>query len=84
MCAAHSDPVSLFRRVLIAPVWLYKRLLSPWLPPACRFEPSCSVYMMESIELWGLRGVWMGLGRLFRCHPFAEGGYDPVPRPPEG
>lgn len=83
MCAEHTEQVSLFRRTLIAPVWLYKRILSPWLPPACRFEPSCSVYTMEAIELWGVRGVWMGLGRILRCHPFQDGGYDPVPRPPE-
>ena len=58
---------------------LYKTLVSPFLPPACRFEPSCSVYMKEAVEKYGaLTGVWMGVKRLSRCHPFCEGGYDPV------
>jgi len=58
----------------------YKRFLSPLLPRACRFEPTCSVYMMQAIESYGaFRGGWMGLRRLSRCHPFHEGGHDPVP-----
>lgn len=58
---------------------LYKTLVSPFLPPACRFEPSCSVYMKEAVEKYGaISGVWMGIKRLARCHPFCEGGYDPV------
>ena len=58
----------------------YKRFLSPFLPRACRFEPTCSVYMMQAIELHGVfYGSWLGLCRLGRCQPFFEGGYDPVP-----
>ncbi len=58
---------------------LYKTLVSPFLPPACRFEPTCSAYMKEAVEKYGaLTGVWMGIKRLLRCHPFCEGGYDPV------
>ena len=58
----------------------YKRWVSPLLPPACRFEPTCSVYAREAIEKYGVaRGGLMALGRLCRCHPFHRGGLDPVP-----
>jgi putative membrane protein insertion efficiency factor len=58
----------------------YKRFLSPLLPPMCRFEPTCSMYMMQAVEKYGvLRGVWLGLRRLSRCHVFNPGGWDPVP-----
>jgi uncharacterized protein len=58
---------------------VYKLCVSPWLPSACRFYPTCSEYMSEAVERHGVaRGVWMGLGRLVRCHPFNAGGYDPV------
>jgi putative membrane protein insertion efficiency factor len=58
----------------------YKRYVSPLLPPMCRFEPTCSVYMYEAIEKRGLiRGLYLGTKRLLRCHPFSAGGVDPVP-----
>jgi putative membrane protein insertion efficiency factor len=67
------------RQVLIGLLRAYKHWISPLLPSACRFHPTCSVYMMEAIEKHGtLRGVWLGLRRLSRCHPLHEGGYDPV------
>lgn len=68
------------QRVLVNSLRLYKRFLSPWLPSACRFEPTCSEYMREAIERYGAgRGGWMGIKRLFRCHPFHAGGIDVVP-----
>lgn len=57
----------------------YKVCLSPFLPSACRYYPTCSDYMREAVERYGaLRGVWLGTRRLLRCHPFHEGGFDPV------
>jgi putative membrane protein insertion efficiency factor len=67
------------QRALVAVLRLYKRWLSPLLPSACRFHPTCSEYMTQAIERYGAaRGVWLGLKRLGRCHPFCAGGYDPV------
>jgi uncharacterized protein len=58
----------------------YKLVLSPWMPSGCRFRPTCSEYMRESVLKHGaLQGVSMGLRRLGKCHPFHEGGFDPVP-----
>lgn len=58
----------------------YKRFLSPLLPRACRFEPTCSVYARGAIEKYGFsRGGWLAVKRLLRCHPFHRGGLDPVP-----
>ena len=57
----------------------YKWALSPLLPAACRYVPTCSEYAMEAVERFGaLRGGWMAAGRILRCHPFVRGGYDPV------
>ncbi len=58
----------------------YKRFISPVLPSACRFDPTCSVYMYQAIDKYGVfKGGWMGVKRIGRCHPLHPGGYDPVP-----
>jgi len=67
------------KKVGVALIKVYRRFVSPMLPPSCRFTPSCSLYMLQAIEKYGvLRGGFMGTRRLLRCHPFSEGGYDPV------
>jgi len=77
---AAGAATSLAARAAIAVLALYKRAVSPLLPPACRFEPTCSVYAKAAIERHGfLRGSGLALKRLLRCHPFHRGGLDPVP-----
>ena len=67
------------QKVLIALLRGYKKFISPFLPSACRYSPTCSEYMLQAVAKYGaVRGVWMGLKRLARCHPFHEGGFDPV------
>lgn len=67
-------------RLLLPLIRGYQRAISPLLPPACRYAPTCSQYALEAIEAHGaLRGVWLALRRLSRCHPGRAGGYDPVP-----
>ncbi len=64
--------------LLVGLVRAYQIVISPWLGPVCRYEPSCSQYMILSIRKYGvLRGVWRGLCRIGRCHPLHAGGYDP-------
>ncbi|HET9300687.1 MAG TPA: membrane protein insertion efficiency factor YidD [Candidatus Polarisedimenticolaceae bacterium] len=68
------------RRLLAGCFRAWKRYVSPSLPPACRFEPTCSEYAAEAVELHGaVHGSWLALRRLARCHPFARAGFDPVP-----
>ena len=70
---------TIFQRGLLQVLRAYKWAVSPLLPPACRYVPTCSEYAMEAVERYGaLRGGLMALGRLLRCHPFVKGGYDPV------
>jgi len=66
--------------VLVRLVRGYQRFVSPALPPSCRFYPSCSAYALEAVQVHGaLRGSWLAVRRLSRCHPFHAGGLDPVP-----
>jgi putative membrane protein insertion efficiency factor len=68
------------RRTAMVVIRGYQRVLSPAMPPSCRFTPSCSQYTLEAIRRYGvLRGGWLGARRILRCHPFNRGGFDPVP-----
>lgn len=68
--------------LLSLPIHLYRLVLSPLLPRACRFHPSCSTYALEALKVHGPgKGSWLTFRRLTRCHPFCEGGLDPVPAP---
>ena len=67
------------RRVAVAPIRVYQRVLSPALPPRCKYEPSCSHYAAQAIERYGiLRGLLLACWRLMRCNPWSHGGHDPV------
>ena len=73
----------MIRTCMLAMVRFYRRFLSPLLPNVCRFEPTCSHYALDAIELHGAwKGGWLTLRRLLRCQPFSRGGFDPVPIPP--
>lgn len=68
------------KTILIVFIKFYKRAISPYLPKACRFTPTCSVYAIEAIEKFGaIRGTLLAAYRVLRCNPFCRGGYDPVP-----
>ncbi|NNF20485.1 MAG: membrane protein insertion efficiency factor YidD [Saprospiraceae bacterium] len=72
------------RYIIILPVRLYQVLISPLLGPTCRYKPTCSHYMLQAIEEWGLfKGFFLGIKRILRCHPWGSSGYDPVPRKEE-
>ena len=71
--------MTLVRRLMLGLVRLYQLLVAPALPPVCRFWPTCSQYSYQAIDRYGaVRGIWLSLRRLSRCHPFQPGGYDPI------
>ncbi len=69
-------------------IWLikgYRVGISPLFPPTCRFQPTCSEYALEAVTRFGaIKGGWLAMKRIARCHPLCEGGYDPVPVEEEG
>lgn len=70
----------MMRRIVVALIRFYQYAISPMRPPTCRYFPTCSVYAVEAVEKYGaMRGGWMALRRVMRCHPWSDGGYDPVP-----
>ncbi|PIE56701.1 MAG: membrane protein insertion efficiency factor YidD [Desulfobulbus propionicus] len=78
-CHRHGPVAGLLSRFLVMVLRGYKYCISPLLPPSCRFVPTCSEYAVEAVQKHGpLRGCFLALARLLRCHPFARGGYDPV------
>ena len=67
------------KRIGVFLIRLYQKT-TRWMPPSCRFEPSCSQYTLEAVERYGLiKGSWLGAKRICRCNPLCKGGYDPVP-----
>jgi putative membrane protein insertion efficiency factor len=79
-CSAEPSRDPKMRRILVALVRAYQYLLGPWWGGRCRFTPTCSHYAIEALEKHGaLAGSWLAARRIFRCHPWGSGGYDPVP-----
>ena len=71
---------SVFSALAIAVIRFYRYFVSPLIPPSCRFQPTCSAYMIEAIKTHGsIKGLWLGIKRIGKCHPGHPGGYDPVP-----
>lgn len=68
------------KKAILAGIRFYRVFISPLSPPSCRYIPTCSEYAMTAVERYGVRrGGWLAIKRILRCHPFHEGGYDPVP-----
>ncbi|MDE7027356.1 membrane protein insertion efficiency factor YidD [Duncaniella freteri] len=68
------------KRLFLLPIYFYRACISPMLPPSCRFTPTCSEYAIEAINRHGaIKGLWLTVKRISRCHPWGGSGYDPVP-----
>jgi putative membrane protein insertion efficiency factor len=73
--------IVMLKKLFILPIRIYQATLSPLLGANCRHTPSCSHYTVEAIQEWGvIRGIWLGMKRIARCHPWGTHGYDPVPK----
>ena len=71
---------TLLAKFFLALIWFYQHCVSPYTPPSCRYQPTCSEYTRQAIAKYGpLKGLWLGLKRILRCHPWGGSGYDPVP-----
>ncbi len=71
----------ILKKIFILPIRFYQYAISPLLGPSCRFKPTCSHYMVEAIEEWGIfKGTWLGIKRITKCHPWGPHGHDPVPK----
>ena len=80
MTRPEKTTITALRKALIMLIYCYRTCLSPFMSQHCRFHPSCSAYAIESIETYGpLRGGWLAIRRLGKCHPWHAGGNDPVP-----
>lgn len=76
---AHLDLARKMRAIVLAPVVVYQRVISPALPRRCKYEPTCSSYAVQAVGEYGiLRGLVLAMWRLLRCNPWSHGGYDPV------
>ncbi|WP_018127693.1 membrane protein insertion efficiency factor YidD [Balneola vulgaris] len=74
----------IFSALIIGFVRFYQLAISPWMGSSCRYTPTCSQYMIEAVKEWGpLKGIWLGLKRIGRCHPWGSHGEDPVPKNPK-
>ncbi len=73
--------MNIIRKIFILPIRFYQLFISPMLGPKCRFQPTCSHYAIEAIEEWGIfKGIWLGIKRILKCHPWGPFGPDPVPK----
>ncbi|MGK0365163.1 MAG: putative membrane protein insertion efficiency factor [Saprospiraceae bacterium] len=71
----------IFQQIIILPIRFYQQIISPIIGPSCRYQPTCSHYMVQAIQEWGvLKGLWLGIKRIGRCHPWGSHGHDPVPK----
>jgi hypothetical protein len=76
--------LKLLSKIVIFPIKLYQYIISPWLGNNCRHEPTCSNYTIQAIKIHGIiKGIWLGIKRISKCHPWGTFGYDPVPKKQE-